>query len=96
MNVSRKYRTILDHVTAEPQTATQIYRAWAGLPERSALPRRRRNERRWVAHALENLTAQGVIERDYSGQLITFRRPLEAHDAPSAEPRVATGRGDRQ
>jgi hypothetical protein len=60
----RRTESILALLTAEPQTATQIFRAWRGLPPFHPLRSRDKRDRRWLAERLESLSSQGVVCRD--------------------------------
>lgn len=60
---SPRYARVLACVDSTPHNATDIYMRWAELPEWKALTRRHRNERKWLAQALENLADDGLIHR---------------------------------
>lgn len=73
--IGERNMQILGSVTREPETATEIYRRWAGLPVRSSLSTRRRKERRWLATHLERLADQGYLDRS--------RGDSEGHPVPT-------------
>src|SRR5581483_2657058 len=61
MSLIEQYGDPLALLTDQPQSATDVYRRWAKLPEWKGLNRRRRAERRLLAVHLQNLANRGVI-----------------------------------
>lgn len=50
-------------VTTEPQSASDIYRKLRGIPVNARLSSAQKNERRRIAHRLEQLAEAGAIRR---------------------------------